>query len=370
MAREISKGRAVANALFALGILGLGAFGVRQVAGRDWRWQPTFTVRSGFPSIGGVELGAKVRVQGIDAGVVEGIEYPEKPGALVVLRFRIDARLRPLVRSDATARIAAQNVVGTKVIEILPGSPEAPPLADPATIASQKPVELADLLQDAQSTLRKVDAVAIAAERGLGEVNAIAATIREGKGSLGKLVRDEEAYQKLVALSDHGNRTLNDLGENLAALKRTWPLSRYFDDRAFYDRERVLFKPNAERDSRTLLADQLFDPGRSVLTAAGRQQLDEVGSWFLKTKRPKSEVVIAAFTDDARDPDVAQMLTQEQADAVRKYLIAKHGIDAVGWFGSRKVAAVGFGSQVPRAGVVEAGAPPRRVEVILFTPQT
>ena len=27
-----------------------------------------------------------------------------------------------------------------------------------------------------------------------------------------------------------------ELEENLAALKRTWPISRYFNDRAFYDR--------------------------------------------------------------------------------------------------------------------------------------
>jgi len=79
-------------------------------------------------------------------------------------------------------------------------------------------------------------------------------------------------------------------------------------------------------------------------------------------------VVIAAFTDEGEDPDLAQILTQDQAEAVRKYLVAKHKIDASGWFSSRKVAAVGFGAQVPR-GAADLGAPPRRVEVILFTPQ-
>ena len=164
------------------------------------------------------------------------------------------------------------------------------------------------------------------------------------------MVRDDEAYQKIVSMSDHGTKALDDLTENLAALKRTWPLSRYFDDKGFYDRERVLFQPGSERDSRTLRADDLFEPGRSVLTEGGRKRLDEVATWFAKTKRPKSEVVIAAFTDDGRDPDLAQILTQEQAEAVRKYLVAKHKIDASGWFASRKVAAVGFGSQPPRAG--------------------
>ena len=70
-------------------------------------------------------------------------------------------------------------------------------------------------------------------------------------------------------------------------------------------------------------------------------------------------MVIAAFTsDDGQDQDLAQILTQEQADAVRKYLIAKHGIDSAGWFSSRKVAAVGFGSQAPQP--PPPNHPPRR----------
>ena len=369
MRRELTRWRALANSLFILASLGISVYAIQMVHRRDWGWQPTFQVRSGFESIGGVEVGAKVRVQGIDAGVVEAIEPPLKPGGLVVLRFRLDERLHPLVRSDATARIAPQGFVGTKVVEIRPGKPDALALADQGTLASETPVELGDVLAQASISLKRVDAVAQAAEKGLGEVNAIASSIREGKGSLGKFVRDDDAYQKIVALSDHGARTLDSLGDNLSALKRTWPLSRYFDDRAFYDRERVLFKPGAERDSRTLKADDLFEAGRSVLTAVGRKQLDEVAAWFAKMKRPKSEVVIAAFTDAARDPDLALILTQEQADSVRQYLVAKHSIDSTGWFSSRKVAAVGFGSQVPRVPSADVDAPPRRVEIILFTPQ-
>ena len=112
-------------------------------------------------------------------------------------------------------------------------------------------------------------------------------------------------------------------------------------------------------------------PGRSVLTVAGRKRLDGIAAWFKSVKRPTSEIVIAAFTDPSAQPDpsLAQVLTQEQADAVRKYLVANHAIDSTGWFSSRKVAAVGFGSQTPRAVAGGSNAPPRRVEVILFTPQ-
>jgi len=370
MRREVTRWRVLANAGFVLAVLALAGFGVAQVATRQWRVQRTFAVRADFPTVVGVDAGARVRVQGIDAGVVSAVVPPVAPGGPVRLVFRVDERLRGLVRSDATARIVTEGVVGAKVVEIVPGKADAPPLSPPGVIAADRPVELADLLARAQVSLARVDAVAAAAERGLGEVNAIASTIRRGEGSLGKLVQEDEAYRKLVGLSDRGERTLHDLEENLAAMKRTWPLSRYFNDRAFFDRERVLFHPGAERDSRTLREDELFEPGRSVLTAQGRRKLDEVAGWFKKVKRPASEVVIAAFTDAPQDADLAQILTQEQADAVRKYLIARHAIDSLGWFSARKVASVGFGTDAPR-GQAEVGLarPAKRVEIILFTPQ-
>jgi phospholipid/cholesterol/gamma-HCH transport system substrate-binding protein len=159
--------------------------------------------------------------------------------------------------------------------------------------------------------------------------------------------------------------------DNLSALKRTWPLSRYFDARSYFEREKVLYQPGARRQSRSFPADDLFEPKAAILTPVGRTRLDEVARWCTRSSQPSSEVVIAAFTDDDHDLDMAEVLTQEQADTVRKYLVDKHGIDSAGWFRSRKVAAVGFGTQVPR--MQESPAPPlppRRIDIILFTPQT
>jgi phospholipid/cholesterol/gamma-HCH transport system substrate-binding protein len=324
MRRDFGRWRAVANAGLVLAILALAGFGIVEVASRHWRVQKTFHVRAEFATIGGVAEGNQVRIQGMDAGMVESIVPPAVPGRPVTLVFRIDERLRPLVRSDAVARIVTEGIVGAKVVEIVPGRPDAPPLADAGRIAAERPIELTDLLKKASASLERLDAVASSAEEGLGEINQIAATIRKGEGSLGKLVQDDEAYRKLVAMSDRGEKTLNDLEDNLVALKRTWPLSRYFNDRAFFERDRVLFHPGSESDSRSLIEGDLFEPGRSALTAGGRRKLDEVAAWFKKVRRPSSEVVIAAFTDDAQDPALAQALTQEQADAVRTYLVRTH----------------------------------------------
>jgi phospholipid/cholesterol/gamma-HCH transport system substrate-binding protein len=151
MQRAIGRWRALANAVCVLAILAVSAFGMVQVASREWWVQETFHVRVALTTIGGLEVGNQVRVQGMDAGAVERIEPPLAPGRPVTLLLRLDARLRPLVRSDALARVVTEGVVGAKVVEIVPGRPDAPPLSNGAAIASEPPLEVADLLRDASA---------------------------------------------------------------------------------------------------------------------------------------------------------------------------------------------------------------------------
>ncbi len=288
MAQEISKSRALMNAVLALSVLAVAGFGASRVAVRHWQWQETFTARVAFQQVGGLELGGMVRVQGMDAGVVQAIVPPDAPGGPVIVVLKIDEKLRRLVRSDASARVAAVGLVGGKVVEIVPGRADAAPLKDGGVLRAEPSLEIADLMRDASQALKRVDAVAQAAERGLGEINAIAAEIRQGRGTLGKLVKDEDAYNQLLAMTTRGQKALGDLDENLSALKQTWPVSRYFNRRGFDDRDRVLYRPDAQRESRILSGDDLFERDRAVLTIAGRKQLDDFAKWFLKLGRPKT----------------------------------------------------------------------------------
>ena len=167
------------------------------------------------------------------------------------------------------ARIVSEGLVGAKLVELTPGKAGSPQVADLDMLASEKPVEMTELMQKAAASLARLDAATLAAEKGLGEVNAIAASINNGEGSLGKLIRDETLHQNLTELSHRSERALTALEDNLAALKETWPISRYFERRAYADRERAVFQPGSSRNSRALATDDLFESGRAVLTPAG-----------------------------------------------------------------------------------------------------
>jgi len=58
----------------------LATVGLFAVGSRQWFWNDAFYVRAGFHEIRGVEVGTRVRVQGIDAGEVIAIDPPAAPG--------------------------------------------------------------------------------------------------------------------------------------------------------------------------------------------------------------------------------------------------------------------------------------------------
>ena len=207
-----------------------------------------------------------------------------------------------LVRTDAVARIVSEGLVGAKLVELTPGKAGSPQVAELDMLASEKPVELTELMQKAAASLARLDAATLAAEKGLGEVTAIAASIQNGEGSLGKLVRDDSLHDNLTELSHRSEQALTSLEENLAALKETWPISRYFERRAYADRDRTVFQPGSSRNSRALATDDLFEFGRAVLTPAGQARLDEIARWCKYAGQPTSQIVIAAYTDDVRQP--------------------------------------------------------------------
>lgn len=372
MRRHIGRWRALANAAFALSVLGLGGFGLYQVASRRWQVQQTFHVRTRFATVSGVEAGHRVRLQGMNAGVVESVIPPRAPGEAVELVLRVDERLRHLVRTDTVARILAEGMVGARVVELTPGLPQTPLVQEGGLIASESPLELSDLIRQTAGTLQNLEELGQTTRVGLEQINGLVQGIREGRGSLGKLVQDDTLYHRLESLARHSEHAASALEENLAALKRTWPISRYFDSRAYFERERVLYQPGSTKSSRRFPTDALFEPNRAILSPVGRTRLDEVAAWCKQTSKPNSEIVIAAFCDESLTPEIAEILTQEQATSILRYLVDKHAIDSAGWFKNRlKVAAVGFGCQVPL--IPEAGLsepPSRRIEIIVFTPQT
>jgi len=350
LSRSLSRLQALVLGFVVVAGMVLAAVGLFAVGSRGWYGQDSLHVRAGFPSVRGVEVGTRVRVQGLDAGEVVALHPPERPGGLVVLRMRLRGEFRRLVRPDSAAQIVSEGMIGGKVIEILPGKSAA----DPA--AGSEPVSEDALLASAPS-----------AELGdvLGEVSSTLAGIRGGEGTLGKLTRDPQAYEALLALLKQSTDTMSSVQRDADAIKRLPVVGGYVEDAT-----ELLVRPHCERNRRCFAESDLFEPGRAVLTAQGKANLDDVGPWLDGMKHKGSEVVVVAYADPrtATSPAVARTLTRQQSETVCDYLKAQHAVQKMGWFSSRKVTPLGMGVVPPPMPEAEP-LPAARVEVLVFVPQ-
>ena len=98
--------------------VGLAVVGLFAVGSRGWFGKEPLHVRVGFREIRGVEIGTRMRIQGIDAGEVVTILPPESPDSPVVLRLALKDEYRRLVRARSTVQIVSEGMLGGKVLEI------------------------------------------------------------------------------------------------------------------------------------------------------------------------------------------------------------------------------------------------------------
>jgi phospholipid/cholesterol/gamma-HCH transport system substrate-binding protein len=343
VSRSLSRFQALLLGVVVLAGLGLGAAGLFAIGNRQWLWNDTFHVQVGFHQVRGVEVGTRVRVKGRDAGEVVAVEDPAAPEGDVVLRLRLDGRLRQVIRADASAQIMGEGLIGGKVVEINPGTSAAAPVADNARIvASKSAAELNDVLAQVDGALKE---------------------IRKGQGTLGKLVKDEEAYVELLKMVRQGSGTLTSIQQGADAIK-AMPIVRNY----VKDAQKLLVRPNCERNRYWFPEADLFEPGRAVLTAHGRQELDRLAPKLEGLKHKNSEVVVSGYADAALDAQAALTLSQAQSEAVCGYLKDHHAVQKMGWFSRRKVTPIGLGANPPPAPDKD-DLPRPRVEVLVFVPQ-
>jgi phospholipid/cholesterol/gamma-HCH transport system substrate-binding protein len=357
VSRSLSPLQALVLGLVVLLGAGLAVLGLFTVGSRGWFGKDALHVRAGFPEVRGVEVGTRVRIRGIDAGEVVEITPPADDEGLVILRVRIKGEYRKLVHSTSTVQIVSEGMLGGKVLEVRPprprpGGERAPsePAPEGALLAGEPAADLADVV---------------------GQVGDALKGIESGKGTLGKLAQDPQAYEALLALLrqsgeavEKGKDTMTSIQRDADALKRMPLVGRYVQDPVA-----LLVRTDAERNRQVFAEAELFEPGRSVLTAQGREKLDRLAPWLEGLKHKGSDVVVVAYADPRKSsPRPALEVTRQQSQAVVDYLKKHHAVQKMGWLSSRKVTALGMGAQPPPAPEPDT-LPGARVEVLVFVPQ-
>ncbi len=194
--------RARVGFLFFIGVL-IFVVAIFLVGEKTQLFSSTFTVRVNFSSAEGVKPGTFVVLSGYTVGSVSEISL--SPGAdSIRLLLRIDTEVQPFIKSDSKAEIKQEGLVGNKLINLLIGSSDLPPVRDGDFIQGVPPFALTSLADNVTSITDTSKIIA-------GELKELFGRLNRGEGSLGRLLTDEAVYMNLLRIT-----TLADSGMEIA----------------------------------------------------------------------------------------------------------------------------------------------------------
>ena len=143
----------------------------------------TFNLRSNFKNVSGLEIGNNVRFAGINIGTVSEIQL--KTDSSVVVVFLIKDEVRKFIKTDATASIGSDGLMGDKVLTISPGVASNKIVEDNDVIASKIPIDMEDVMG---SVKKSVDNAGIIT----AQLAQFTYNMNNGNGTLTKLMTDKE----------------------------------------------------------------------------------------------------------------------------------------------------------------------------------
>jgi phospholipid/cholesterol/gamma-HCH transport system substrate-binding protein len=196
-----------------VGLMAMAALTILSVliwlmAGSEGFFQSTVKIYTFLDDSAAVADGAPVRLNGILIGKVSqvGLSGSPEPNRVVRVTMEIGTNYLNAIPVDSQAAIAAENLLGTKYINIKKGR-SAQTLQANAEIASLDTREFDDLVQQAYPTLASLQAI-------MKKIEGIVDQVELGKGSIGKLLVDETIYNNLLNTVNEANKLIKTLNSN------------------------------------------------------------------------------------------------------------------------------------------------------------
>jgi len=311
--------------------------GVFIIGGKQYLFSSTYQLKAQFDNVVGLDAGGDVRVGGVHSGTVRSIVLPHKPGEKVTVVMDLGRSTHEIIKQDSVATIETEGLLGNQYLAISFGSARAAEVHNGDTIASQPPLEMADLFQKTSDILDSSQQAIQNATRAAGNLDSISAKIDRGEGTAGALVNDRQLYSNLEqttsAMRDtmvHAQAGVTDFQENMEAMKHNFFLRGYFKSRGYVD-SGELAKNEIERLPQgaptkqfTYSAKQLFDKQDSA-KLKNQKSLNASGEFLANNQFGFAVVVVSAGMEG--DTQKELVLTEARAMVVREYLVENFGFD-------------------------------------------
>lgn len=158
-------------------------------------WQ-RYSLKTRFNNVAGLATGSPVRIAGVEVGSVTAVDFV---GEQVDVTFQVREENRPRITTNSVAKLGSVSLLGESAVDITP-STSGTPIPNWGYVPQGRPVAVLSDMTDSAS-------------QGIQELTAMIHDVRSGRGTVGKLMTDEQLYAEL-------NRFVSSAGALTDGLKQ------------------------------------------------------------------------------------------------------------------------------------------------------
>lgn len=145
-------------------------------------------------NVSGIKVATQVMLAGVEVGLVDNVLFkPEASRVEVVMK--ISNKYQQWIREDSIAYVKTMGALGDKYIDISIGSPHLAMAKNNGEIKGKTGMELEKMIDQATATMTNINNVSASLTR-------ITDDLKDGKGTLGKLIVDDKLHQQLLILAE------------------------------------------------------------------------------------------------------------------------------------------------------------------------
>ncbi len=346
------------------------AAGVFVIGGKQYLFSSTYQLKAQFDNVAGLDAGGDVRVGGVHSGTVRSIVLPHQPGDKVTVIMDLGDSTHEIIKQDSVVTIETEGLLGNQYLAISFGSAGKAEVRNGDILASQAPLEMADLLKKTSGILDTSQQAIQNTTQATQSLASISAKIDRGQGTAGLLVNDKRLYRNLEQTTSSMRDTMvqaqagvTDFQENMGALKHNFFVRGYFKNRGYDDAAELVkyeidqLPPGTPIKEFNYPAKQLFDKHDSA-KLKNQKSLNAGGEFLANNEFGFAVVVASAGSEGDTQKDL--VLTEARAMVVREYLVENFSFD------DSELRTLGLGKQKDASSEGSWGT----VRILLYPPGT
>src|SRR3954470_7366661 len=158
----------------------IGAVTVFMLTGGEGFFWQRYSLKARFANVAGLNPGSPVRLAGVEIGSVKAVDFA---GDQVDVTFEVNRTFQSRITTSSVARLGSVSLLGESAVDVTP-STTGTPIPEWGYVPQGKAAAALSDMTDQAS-------------QGIAEITGLVQDIRSGRGTVGKLMTDEELYAEL-----------------------------------------------------------------------------------------------------------------------------------------------------------------------------